>query len=96
MHLPYLTGLDSLVPRWKDVGDRLGVPASELDAIQENNRGSLRMHQNCLREMFLWWLRNGEDVTARKLSKVSHEIGEHTAESRINFNFGEWRFSLVY
>ena len=81
-----------MVPRWKDVGDRLGVPASELDAIQENNRGSLRMHQNCLREMFLWWLRNGEDVTARKLSTVAHEIGEHGMEAKITSEFGEERF----
>ena len=77
-----------MVTKWKAVGDRLGVPASELDIIQENSHGRVDPLRNCLREMFLWWLRNGKDVTARKLANAAHNVGEHEMEARINEHFG--------
>ena len=38
--------------------------------------------------MFLWWLRN-EDATARKLARAVHEVGERSAEEKINREFGK-------
>ena len=38
--------------------------------------------------MFLWWLRNG-DATARKLARAVHEVGERSAEEKINREFGK-------
>ena len=88
--LSFLTELRGLITRWKEVGDHLGVPASELDVIQENNHARVHPTENCLRDMFLWWLRtDGNDVTARKLVKVAHEIGEHTTEAVIKQEFGK-------
>ena len=46
------------------------------------------MCEDCLREMFVWWLRNGEDVTAKELAKLAHEVGCHQAEIEINRKFG--------
>ena len=45
---------------------------------------------DCLWDVFVWWLRNGEDadVTAKKLAKAVHEVGFHQAEVEINRKFG--------
>ena len=82
-------GLQELVAKWKTVGDHLGVPPGELDAIQNNNSGHVHMSEDCLREMFLRWLRNGKDVTARKLAIAVHNVGEHGVEAKVNKKFGE-------
>ena len=87
-HIAFLVRLRELAPKWKAVGDQLGVPVSELDAIQENHRGSLDMCGSCLRAMFLWWLRNG-DATSRKLARAVHEVGERSAEEKICREFGK-------
>ena len=89
LDIRFLTGLKQLVTKWKAVGDHLGVPDSELDAIQNNNSGHVHRNEDCLREMFLWWLRNGTDVTARKLAKALHDVDEHGVEAKVNRKFGE-------
>ena len=97
-HIAFLVRLRELAPKWKAVGDQLGVPVSELDAIHENNRGSLDMCGSCLRAMFLWWLRNG-DATARKLARAVHEVGERSAEEKISREFGKldvWNSSMKH
>ena len=66
------------------------MPASTLDAIQEDNHGRMEMSRNCLRDMFLWWLRNGKTVTAKKLAIAAHDVGEHSVEIKINRNFGKY------
>ena len=70
------------------------MPVSELDAIQENNRGSLDMCGNCLRAMFLWWLRNG-DATASKLARAVYEVGERSAEEKISREFGKLMVTIA-
>ena len=66
----------------------LGVPPDRLDVIQQNNRNNVYMCEDCLREMFLWWLRNGDDITVKKLAKAVHEVGHHQTEAEINRKFG--------
>ena len=78
-----------LASKWEAVGDCLGVPVGQLDAIRENNRSSGDMCQRCLRDMLLWWLRNGEEVTAERLAKAVHELGDHNTEADVNRQFGE-------
>ena len=46
------------------------------------------MIQNCLREMFIWWINNGE-VTAEKLADAIHAVGEHGLEQKIYEKFGK-------
>ena len=94
--LPFLVDLWGLASKWKTIGIYLGVPASELDTIQQDNHGCVDMARTCLREMFLWWLRNGEEVTAKKLAVAIHEIGEHQAEVEIKQKYGRWCFSYHY
>ena len=93
--MAFLVRLRELAPKWKAVGDQLSVPVSELDAIQENNRGSLDMCGRCLRAMFLWWLRNG-DATASKLARAVHEVGERSAEEKISREFGKLEGCLIF
>ena len=85
--LSFLVGDDGLPPKWKTIGVHLGIPVGRLDTIQQNNRGGVDACVECLRDMFVWWLRNGEDVTARKLAKAIHEVGEHGMEVKINKKF---------
>ena len=94
--LATLTGLCKwLASKWEAIGDRLGVPVGQLDAIRENNRGGGRdMCQRCLRDMLLWRLRNGKGVTAERLAKAVHDLGEHNTEANINKQFGELLNSL--
>lgn len=87
--LPFLTGLHQLVPKWKHIGVQLGVPVFELDTIQQNNRGGVNEVWDCLRDMFVWWLQNGENVTVRKLIKAVHDVCEHQVEVEINQEFGK-------
>ena len=81
--MSFLIGLDGLAAEWKSIGVHLGVPVDELYVIEKDHR----MCKDCLREMFVWWLRNGDDVTAKKLAKVVHEVNDR-AEAEINRKFG--------
>ena len=83
-----------MAAKWKTIGVHLGVPSDQLDAIQQDNHGCVDMSLTCLREMFLWWLRNGEEVTAKKLAKVVHKVDQHKAEVEIKRNYGKWCFLL--
>ena len=85
--LSFLIGLPGLAAKWKPIGVHLGVPCGQLDAIQQDNHGCVNMSLTCLREMFLWWLRNGEEVTAKKLAEAVHKVDEHQAEVKINQNY---------
>ena len=86
--LPFLAGLWELAAKWKTIGIHLGVPVGQLDAIQQDNHGCVDMSLTCLREMFVWWLRNGEEVTAKKLARVIHEVGDHQAEVKVKQKYG--------
>ena len=88
-HLPFLVGLKELATKWRHIGQHLGVPVSRLDIIQENNAGKVNQVLKCLEGMFIWWLRNGEDVTVGKLIKAVHDVGEHRAEAEIKKKFGK-------
>ena len=47
------------------------------------------MIQNCLSDMFVWWLKNGQDVTPRSLVAAIHLVGEHGLEVKIKKMFGK-------
>ena len=83
-----------MAAKWKTIGIHLGVPCGQLDAIQQDNHGCVDMSLTCLRDMFLWWLRNGEDVTAKKLAEAVHKVDKHEVEVEIKRKYGEWRFLL--
>ena len=88
-HLPFLVGLKELATIWRHIGQHLGVPVSRLDIIQENNAGNVDRVLKCLEGMFIWWLRNGEDVTVRKLIKAVHDVDAHQVEVEIRKEFGK-------
>lgn len=92
--LAFLTDLRELAPKWKAVGDHLGVPDSELEIIQLNNSGHVDTYGDSLRDMFKWWLRNG-DTKAQKLAEAVHKVGEHGAEVKINTKFGEVFIQII-
>ena len=79
-----------MATKWKEVGHHLGVPADELDAIQQNNHGSIDMVQNCLRDMFNWWLRNAE-ATIGRLTTVVRAVGRLDIEMEIKKKYGKWK-----
>ena len=88
--LPFLTELFAeLATKWKSIGDHLGIPAHQLDIIQAGNQGHPHVVQNCLREMFSWWINNGEVVTAEKLAQALHAIGEHGFEVKVKKTFSK-------
>ena len=88
--LPFLNGLTGLAKKWKEVGDHLGVPVDQLEVIQQNNCGGVDMTRDCLRDMFIWWLRNvNEACTVEMLTRAVHAVGEHGIEKRINNTFGK-------
>ena len=59
-HLPILLELCVKAARkWKSIDIHLRVSPGELDAIQVNYHGHPQMVQNCLIDMFKWWLNNG-------------------------------------
>ena len=86
--LSFLIGFDSLAAEWKTIGVHLGVPLGQLNVIQQDNRNNVSVSRDCLREMLSWCLMNREDVTAKKLAKAVHEVGNHKAEAKINDKFG--------
>lgn len=95
--LAFLSQLTGLAPKWKEVGDHLGVPADELDAIQQNNHGSVDMVQNCLRDMFKLWLRNGkaEARTVEKLTMAVRAVGRLDIEIQIKKKYGKWNIDII-
>ena len=84
-HTALLVSLRDLASKWKVVGDQLGVPVSELDAIHENNCGSLDMCGSWLQATFLLW----REATVSKLARAVHEVSEHSAGEKISRQFGE-------
>ena len=53
--LDVISAVKKLAGKWKDLGIALGVPPSDLDAIQSDYPHS---SSDCLREMLLKWLRH--------------------------------------
>ena len=85
-----------MVTKWKEIGDHLGVPVDELDAIQENNSGRVDWTRNCLRDLFKWWLRNkSKETTAEKLIKAVHAVGKHDAEKEIKQKYCKWKTAMI-
>jgi hypothetical protein len=92
--LTFLTGLTGLAMKWERVGDHLGVPVHELQAIDSVRRGRI---QDCLRDMFIWWLRNGNETTVEKLIKAVRAVGgHHDIERKIKQTYGKWKIGIIY
>ena len=60
--------------KWKQLGLQLGVPIHKLDEIQANHEHSPNFVEECLRDMFNWWLNNGRDVTYERLERGLRNI----------------------
>ena len=78
-----------MATKWDKVGDHLGVPVDQLEAIDMNSSGRRDKIQNCLRDMFIWWLCNGKETTAGKLIKAVHAVGRHDIEREIKQTYGK-------
>ena len=90
-HLPLLVELcTKAAGKWRSIGIQLRVSPGELDAIQVNYHGHPQMVQNCLIDMFKWWLNNGQDVSPKKLAQAIHIIGEHDLEIKVKEKFGKY------
>lgn len=97
MTSPFLFNLNTgLTTKWKEVGDHLGVPVDELDAIQQNNHGNVDMVQNCLRDMFKWWLRNrNAEATVGRLITAVRSVGRLDIEMKIKKKYGKWEVTVM-
>ena len=62
--------------KWKQLGVQLAVPAHTLNEIQANHEYSPNFTQECLSDMFTWWLKNGHDTTYERLERGLRDIGE--------------------
>ena len=51
-----------------------------MDEIQANHEHSPNFAQECLRDMFNWWLNNGRDVTKERLERGLRDIGKITQQ----------------
>ena len=69
---------------WKQLGVQLGVPTHTLDEIQANHENSPNFSQECLRDMFNWWLNNGHDTTCERLEHGLRDIGETRLAKEFN------------
>ena len=69
---------------WKQLGVQLGVPVHTLDEIQANHENSPNFVQECLRDMFYWWLNNGRDVTQERLECGLRDIGKTRLAKEFN------------
>ena len=61
---------------WKHLGLRLDVPLYKLNEIQANHEHSPNFTQDCLSDMFDWWLDNSNDTTYESLACGIRDIGE--------------------
>ena len=61
---------------WKHLGLRLDVPLYKLNEIQANHEHSPNFTQDCLSDMFDWWLNNSNDTTYESLACWIRDIGE--------------------
>ena len=61
---------------WKQLGLQLGVPLHRLRRIQANNSNCPDFAQECLTDMFDWWLNNGHDKTYERLERALNTIGK--------------------
>ena len=52
------------------------------------------MTQDCLRDMFKWWLRNGKEKTVEKLITAVRAVGRHDIEKEIIEKYGKWKISM--
>ena len=57
-----------LAGRWQDLGSSLGVRQSDLDTI---HLASAHSPRECLRKMFIPWLRQSYNVRTRLISNLS-------------------------
>ena len=93
--LPFLIELTGLVTIWREIGIHLGVPVDQLDAIQQNNRGGVSVTQDCLMDMFIWWLCNGKETTVEKLIMAVHAVGKHDIEKKISHKYGKSKITIT-
>ena len=61
---------------WRQLGLQLGVPLHRLRRIQANNRNCPDFAQECLTDMFYWWLNNSHDKTYERLASGLRDIGK--------------------
>ena len=80
---------------WRQLGLQLGVPLHRLRRIQANNRNCPDFAQECLTDMFTWWLNNGRDTTYERLECGLRGIGETrlATQLREQYSNGEMKSS---
>lgn len=67
-----------MASEWKQLGLQLGVPNHRLLQIQANNQHSPDFAQECLTDMFHWWLNNGHNVKHKRLASALIAIGKES------------------
>ena len=60
---------------WRRLGLQLGVSEPKLNEIQANHKHSHNFVQECLSDMFVWWLNNSNDTTYESLACGIRDIG---------------------
>ena len=59
---------------WRQLGLQLGVPAHKLNEIQLKHGNSPNFAQDCLRDMFDWWLNNDHNTNYERLAHGIRDI----------------------
>ena len=59
---------------WRRLGQQLGIPEFKLDEIQVNHEHSHNFAQDCLSDMFVWWLKGDHDATYERLARGIRDI----------------------
>ena len=79
---------------WKQLGLQLGVPLHRLRRIQANNSNCPDFAQECLTDMFDWWLNNGHDKTYERLARALNTIGKRGLARQFHES-GEIRLATI-
>ena len=66
------------------VGAPTGSAIHTLDEIQANHENSPNFAQECLRDMFNWWLNNSRDTTYERLERGLRDIGKTRLATRLH------------
>ena len=87
--LAKLTNLP-VTAKWRSLGLKLGVPPDQLDTIQSNCAHYPDHANQCLTNMFEWWLRNSCESTYESLATALNAIGRRNLALKVCQENSKW------
>ena len=71
---------------WQHLGQLLGLPESDLEAINEENKTT----EDCRREMLLLWMERDPDCTWKKVVDALIEMKADALAEEISSRYGNY------